>query len=69
VGSHAKACTGDLLAKVQVIVPQRLTDEAREAVERLRDQEAGVDPRAELFAKAPTEARKVTPMLGDQHVE
>jgi molecular chaperone DnaJ len=35
-----------------VIVPQRLTDEAREALERLRDQEEGLDPRAELFAKA-----------------
>ena len=43
---------GDLLAKVQIVVPQRLTDEAREALERLRDQEEGVDPRAELFAKA-----------------
>ena len=48
---HAKG-DGDLLAKVQVIVPQRLTDEAREALERLRDQEEGLDPRAELFAKA-----------------
>ncbi len=48
---HAKGA-GDLLAKVQVVVPQRLTDEAREALERLRDQEEGVDPRAELFAKA-----------------
>ena len=43
---------GDLLAKVQIVVPQRLTDEAREALERLAAQEDGVDPRAELFAKA-----------------
>lgn len=45
---------GDLLAKVQVVVPQRLTDEAREAVERMRDSEEGHDPRAELFDKART---------------
>ena len=43
---------GDLLAKVQIVVPHRLTDEAREALERLAAQEDGVDPRAELFAKA-----------------
>ncbi len=45
---------GDLLAKVQIVVPQRLTDEAREALERLAAQEDGTDPRAELFAKAST---------------
>ena len=44
--------TGDLLAKVSVVVPQRLTDEAREAVEALRAQEADVDPRAGLFEQA-----------------
>jgi molecular chaperone DnaJ len=49
--THASGA-GDLLAKVQIIVPQRLTDEAREALERLAAQEDGVDPRAELFAKA-----------------
>ncbi|HEX2704929.1 MAG TPA: DnaJ C-terminal domain-containing protein [Candidatus Lustribacter sp.] len=43
---------GDLLAKVQVVVPQRLTDEARAAVEALAAQESGQDPRAELIAKA-----------------
>jgi molecular chaperone DnaJ len=43
---------GDLLAKVQVVVPQRLTDEAREAVERMAAAEDGHDPRAELFEKA-----------------
>jgi molecular chaperone DnaJ len=51
-GVVAKDHTGDLLAKVQIVVPQRLSDEAREVVEKLREQEAGVDPRAELFAKA-----------------
>ena len=51
-GVEAKAGAGDLLAKVQVVVPQRLSDEAKEAVEALRRQEDGVDPRAELFTKA-----------------
>ncbi|WP_392424427.1 DnaJ C-terminal domain-containing protein [Barrientosiimonas humi] len=46
--------TGDLLAKVQVVVPQRLTDEATKAVEALRDQEQqeGLDPRSDLLEKA-----------------
>lgn len=43
---------GDLLAKVQVVVPQRLTDEAREAIEKMAAAENGFDPRAALFAKA-----------------
>lgn len=43
---------GDLLAKVQVVVPQRLTDAAREALERMREDEAGIDPRAALFQHA-----------------
>jgi molecular chaperone DnaJ len=43
---------GDLLAKVTVIVPQRLSEEARAAVETLRAQDAGHDPRAELFENA-----------------
>ena len=41
---------GDLLAKVQVVVPTELTDAEREAVEVLR--EAGGDPRAGLAAAA-----------------
>ncbi|MGB5951668.1 MAG: DnaJ C-terminal domain-containing protein [Ornithinimicrobium sp.] len=44
--------TGDLLAKVQVVVPQRLSDAARTAVEAMAADEAGVDPRADLLAKA-----------------
>lgn len=43
---------GDLLVRVQVIVPQRLTDEAREAIEVLQRQDAGFDPREEVFRKA-----------------
>ena len=46
--------TGDLLAKVQVVVPQRLTDEAREAIEKMAAAENGHDPRAELFQRART---------------
>lgn len=45
---------GDLLAKVHVVVPQRLTDEAKAAVEALRAQEDDTDPRAELRHKAAT---------------
>ena len=51
-GIAAKDHTGDLLAKVSVAVPQRLSDKAREAVEVLRAEEAGTDPRADVFARA-----------------
>lgn len=43
---------GDLLVKVLVTVPQRLTDEAKAALEALKAQEAGIDPREALFRKA-----------------
>jgi molecular chaperone DnaJ len=43
---------GDLLAKIQVVVPQRLTDEAREAIEKMSAAEDGQDPRADLFRRA-----------------
>jgi molecular chaperone DnaJ len=43
---------GDLLAKVNVVVPQRLSDEAKAAVEALRAQDEGHDPRAALFVEA-----------------
>ncbi|MCU1536034.1 MAG: chaperone DnaJ domain protein [Humibacillus sp.] len=46
--------TGDLLARVQVVVPQRLTDEARAAIETMAAAEDGHDPRAELFERART---------------
>lgn len=49
---RAKGQPGDLLVKVLVTVPQRLTDEARAALEALKAQEAGVDPREALFRKA-----------------
>jgi molecular chaperone DnaJ len=51
-GIAAKHHTGDLLAKVSVAVPQRLSDKAREAVEVLRAEESDADPRADVFAKA-----------------
>jgi molecular chaperone DnaJ len=51
-GIASKKQSGDLLAKVVVAVPQRLSDKAREAVEVLRAEEAGADPRADVFARA-----------------
>jgi molecular chaperone DnaJ len=51
-GVHTSKSTGDLLAKVQIVVPQRLSDEAKAAVEALAAQERDVDPRADLFARA-----------------
>ena len=51
-GVPRKDKPGDLLAKVSVIVPQRLSDEAKAAVETLRAEDDGHDPRAELFDKA-----------------
>ena len=51
-GIPAKHQTGDLLARVSVAVPQKLSGKAREAVEVLRAEEADADPRADVFAKA-----------------
>jgi len=51
-GIAGKDHTGDLLAKVTVAIPQRLSDKAREAVEVLRAEEADADPRADVFARA-----------------
>ncbi|WP_114907469.1 DnaJ C-terminal domain-containing protein [Ornithinimicrobium murale] len=51
-GIQAKSGTGDLLAKVSIVVPQRLSDAAREAVEALAAEEDGTDPRAELLERA-----------------
>ena len=45
--------SGDLLAKVQVAVPQRLTDDAREAVEALRADEVGRRTRAPSCTPGP----------------
>ena len=54
-GVPKKGAPGDLLAKVQVTVPQRLTDEARAAVQALAAQEEGFDPRADLMSRASSE--------------
>jgi len=51
-GIAGKNQAGDLLAKVSVAVPQRLSERAREAVEVLRAEEADADPRVDVFAKA-----------------
>ncbi|GAB3495032.1 DnaJ C-terminal domain-containing protein [Flexivirga sp.] len=53
-GIQAKSGTGDLIATVQVVVPEKLTGDAKKAVETIAEQERadGVDPRAELSAKA-----------------
>ena len=51
-GVKGRHGTGDLLAKVSVVVPQRLTDAARTAVEALQAEEKDVDPRAGLFEQA-----------------
>ena len=51
-GIVAKDHTGDLLAKVSVAVPKRLSDKAREALEVLRAEQEGTDPRADVFARA-----------------
>ena len=52
---HKDGTAGDLLARVQVVVPQRLSEEAHEAVETLSRLDAGYDPREELARKARTD--------------
>ncbi|HEY0119471.1 MAG TPA: DnaJ C-terminal domain-containing protein [Cellulomonas sp.] len=44
--------TGDLLVTVQVVVPQKLTPAAREAVQAFGIATSGEDPRRELMAQA-----------------
>ena len=51
-GVPRKDHPGDLMAKVAIVVPQRLSDEAMAAVETLQALDEGFDPRAELFANA-----------------
>jgi molecular chaperone DnaJ len=51
-GVPRKDKPGDLLAKVSIVVPQRLSDDAKAAVATLKAQDDGHDPRAELFEKA-----------------
>ena len=51
-GIHSSKGTGDLLAEVQVAVPDHLDEEAREALERFHALEPKENPRADLMAKA-----------------
>ena len=51
-GIQGKNGTGDLLARVQVVVPQRLSDKAKEAVEALQAEDGENDPRADLLQRA-----------------
>ncbi|WP_457254991.1 DnaJ C-terminal domain-containing protein [Pedococcus sp. P5_B7] len=51
-GVPVKDKPGDLMAKVSIVVPQRLSDEAMAAVQTLQTLDDGFDPRAELFANA-----------------
>ncbi|SDP49826.1 molecular chaperone DnaJ [Pedococcus dokdonensis] len=51
-GVPVKDRPGDLMAKVSIVVPQRLSDEALAAVETLQGLDEGHDPRAELFENA-----------------
>ncbi|MGF1648503.1 MAG: DnaJ C-terminal domain-containing protein [Kineosporiaceae bacterium] len=51
-GPVVKGAPADLLATVQVVVPQRLDAEGRAAVETLRRLDGGADPRASLLASA-----------------
>ncbi|RWR15662.1 J domain-containing protein [Microbacterium enclense] len=51
-GIHSSKGTGDLLAEVQVAVPDHLDEAAREALERFHALEPKENPRADLMAKA-----------------
>lgn len=51
-GVTTSAGTGDLLVTVQVVVPQRLSGAAREAVQAFGIATSGEDPRADLLARA-----------------
>jgi molecular chaperone DnaJ len=51
-GVPIKDKPGDLMARVNIVVPQRLSDEAKAAVETLKSLDEGSDPRAELFENA-----------------
>jgi molecular chaperone DnaJ len=51
-GVPIKDKPGDLMARVNIVVPQRLSGEAKAAVETLKSLDEGSDPRAELFENA-----------------
>src|SRR5690606_1561033 len=49
-GVKTRSGQGDLLVKVLVTVPKHLSPELRASLEKLRDELAAEDPRAELMA-------------------
>lgn len=51
-GPQVRSQAGDVLATVSVVVPQKLSGRAREAVETLRDADGDADPRAGLLSAA-----------------
>jgi len=51
-GVKTRSGHGDLLVKVLVTVPKHLSPDLRASLEKLRDELAAEDPRAELMAKA-----------------
>jgi len=54
VAAHGTGAAGDLLVVVQVVVPQRLSDEAKAAVEQFAAATADADVRADLRTRAIT---------------
>ncbi|WP_372594347.1 DnaJ C-terminal domain-containing protein [Actinotalea sp.] len=54
VAAHGTGAAGDLLVVVQVVVPQRLSDEAKAAVEQFAAATADADVREDLRARATT---------------
>ncbi|MBE1875882.1 DnaJ C-terminal domain-containing protein [Myceligenerans pegani] len=51
-GAHTARGTGDLLVTVQVVVPQKLSKTAREALDAFAAASDGTDPRADLTERA-----------------
>lgn len=51
-GVKAGRHTGDLLAKVQIVVPSKLDSAAKKALDDLTEAIGDADPRAELYAQA-----------------
>lgn len=51
-GVPASGGAGDLIVTIEIAVPDRLTDEARQAVEAFAAATEGADPRAGLFTSA-----------------
>lgn len=51
-GVKAKSRDGDLLVTIEIVVPKRLGDQARQAVEEFAAATGDEDPRSELLARA-----------------